>query len=90
MNTLRNILLIIAIIVLIINIIFTIREAAYYYRLTTHEGRIQGESGAHETAARAGRVKICNMWYNVYWIVVGREGLISLEERGEKSEEKDK
>ena len=86
----RTILLSIACVLLIINIILTIHEAAQYYKATIHPGSIQGESGAHETAARAGRVKICGLWYNVYWIVVGREGLISLEERGEKSEEKDK
>ena len=86
----RTILLSVACVLLIINIILTIHEAMHYYTSTIHPGRIQGESGANETAARAGRVKICGMWYNVYWIVVGREGLISLEERGVKSGEKDK
>lgn len=86
----RTILLSVACVLLIINIILTIHEAMHYYTSTIHPGSIRGESGAHETAARAGRVKICGMWYNVYWIVVGREGLISLEERGEKSGEKDK
>ena len=86
-------LMIIAIIILTINIILTIMEALRYYHLTYHVGRMKGASGDHKGASDTGpdgRIKICGMWYNVYWIVVGREGLISLEERGVKSGEKDK
>ena len=81
MNTLRNILLIIAIIVLIINIIFTIREAIHTYHESTHLGRMQGESGAHDNpTAPAGVIRIAGLSYNVYWIIIGREGLIRLKE----------
>ena len=83
---LRTILLIIAIIVLIINIFFTVREAAYYYKLTmssTDSGRIRGESGAHEPGPD-GRIRIAGMWYNVKWIIRGKEGIIYYEEKDTK------
>lgn len=79
----RTILLITAIIILIINIILTILEAAHYYHEAFHPGRIRGESGANDNRGPAGRVKICGMWYNVYWVIRGREGVISLEDREE-------
>ena len=77
---LKTILLIIAIIILIINIILTILEAARYYHDTFHPGRIRGASRANEVA---GRVRICGMWYNVRWIIIGREGVITLESEEE-------
>ena len=78
MKPINTILLIIAIIILLINITLTILEAIRYYHLTYHPGRIRGASGAHSIPA--GRVRIGGMWYNVRWIIVGREGIIKLEE----------
>ena len=77
-------LMIVAIIILIINIILTILEALRYYHLTFHEGRMKGASGAHENPGPVGRVKICGMWYNVRWIVRGKEGIIYYEESEKK------
>lgn len=77
-------LMITAIIILIINIILTIMEALRYYHLTYHVGRMKGASGAHEDTGPEGRVKICGMWYNVRWIVKGKEGIIYYEESEKK------
>jgi len=79
MKPINTILLIIAIIILIIKITLTILEAIRYYHINYHPGRIRGESGAH--GAPAGRIRIGGMWYNVRWIIVGREGSIILVER---------
>lgn len=79
MKPINTILLIIAIIILIINITLTVIEAIRYYHITYHPGRIRGASGAH--GAPAGRIRIGGMWYNVRWIIAGREGIIKLDER---------
>lgn len=79
MKPINTILLIIAIIILIINITLTILEAIRYYHITYHPGRIRGASRAYPVPA--GRIRIGGMWYNVRWIIVGREGIIKLEER---------
>lgn len=79
---LHTILLIIAIIILIINITLTILEALKYYHEYYHVGRMRGASGAHKGASWEpdpgpdGRIKICGMWYNVKWIIKGKEGII--------------
>lgn len=77
-------LMITAIIILIINIILTIMEALRYYHLTYHVGRMKGASRAHDETGPEGRVKICGMWYNVRWIVKGKEGIIYYEESEKK------
>lgn len=89
---LNTILMIIAIIILIINIILTIKEALIYYHnyyplpsrgeSGANLGRIRGESGASLGRVGAkepepeGRVRINGMWYNVRWFIIGREGFI--------------
>lgn len=86
-KTVYTVLMIVAIIILIINIILTIMEALRYYHLTYHEGRMKGASGDHKGASDTGpvgRVKICGMWYNVRWIVRGKEGIIYYEETEKK------
>ena len=79
----KTILLIIACIILIINIILTILEARIYYNETFHPGRIWGESGAHKSISGRDvypdRIRIRGMWYNVNWIISGREGVIKLD-----------
>lgn len=79
----RTILLIIACIILIINIILTILEARLYYYESFHPGRIWGESGAHKSISGRNeypdRIHIRGMWYNVRWIIKGREGVIKLD-----------
>lgn len=80
-------LMIIAIIILIINIILTTIEAIEHYHLIYHSGRMKGASGEHKGASDTGpdgRVKICGMWYNVRWIVKGKEGIIYYEETEKK------
>lgn len=82
-----TVLMITAIIILIINIILTILEALRYYHLTYHVGRMRGATGAHKDTSDTGpegRVKICGMWYNVRWIVKGKEGIIYYEESEKK------
>lgn len=75
-------LMIIAIIILIINIILTTMEAIEHYHLIYHSGRMRGACGAHKGASEAldpgpdGRIKIAGMWYNVKWIIKGKEGII--------------
>lgn len=86
-KTVYTVLMITAIIILIINIILTIMEALRYYHMTYHVGRMKGESGVHKGASDTGpegRVKICGMWYNVRWIVKGKEGIIYYEETEKK------
>lgn len=77
----RTILLIIACIILIINIILTILEARIYYYESFHQGFIRGESGAHKSISGRDeypdRIRICGMWYNVKWIITGKEGVIN-------------
>ena len=83
---LNTILMIIAIIILIINIILTIKEALIYYHnyyplpsrgeSGANSGRIRGELGAKEPGPEVGRVRINGMWYNVRWFIIGREGFI--------------
>ena len=78
----KTVLYIIAIIILIINITLTLMETRIYYHATFHEGRNRGESGAHEHGAGdPDTVRISGMSYNVRWIIKGREGVITLEER---------
>lgn len=77
----HTILLIIAAVLLIINITLTIHEAITYYHVNYHPGRMRGESGAHDNRpGPAGVIRIGGMSYNVYWIIIGREGLIRLKE----------
>lgn len=77
-------LMITAIIILIINIILTTIEAIEHYHLIYHSGRMRGASRAHEDPGPDGRVRICGMWYNVRWIVKGKEGIIYYEETEKK------
>ena len=87
-KTIYTVLMIIAIIILTINIILTIMEALKYYHEYYHLGRMRGASGAHKGASQDpgpdGRVKIAGMWYNVRWIVKGKEGIIYYEETDKK------
>lgn len=86
-KTVYTILMIVAIIILTINIILTILEALKYYNEYYHVGRMKGASGAHKGASDPGpdgRIKICGMWYNVRWIVKGKEGIIYYEESEKK------
>lgn len=81
-KTVYTILMITAIIILIINITLTILEALKYYHEYYHVGRMKGACRAHKGASQPpdpgpdGRIKIAGMWYNVKWIIKGKEGII--------------
>ena len=73
----QPILLSIAAIILLINLILTIREALCYFPSAAHPGRIRGASepgpGENEKTKGTGWIEIAGMRYNVEWIIIGRE-----------------
>lgn len=77
-RTIYLILMCIAIITLTVNIILTIMEALRCYHANYHPGSIRGGSGDHEYPDR---VLIGGLWYNVRWIIKGREGVLYYEEK---------
>ena len=73
----RTILLCIAIVLLTINVILTIKEALLYYPFSDHPGRIRGTSvhmrgasGAHENRISRGVLEIDGLKYNVVWYIL--------------------
>ena len=88
----KDILMIIAIIILTVNIILTILEAVHEYRCIfssgEHSGRNRGVSEPIRAWADAdisrghvrGRIKLNGMWYNVEWLIIGKVGVLYNEE----------
>lgn len=70
----RTILLCIAIVLLTINIILTIKEALLYYPFAEHPGRIRGACAQGRLDKGTGWVEIDGMRYNVEWYIIGRKG----------------
>lgn len=70
----RTILLCIAIVLLTINIILTIKEALLYYPFSDHPGRIRGACAKGRLDKGTGWVEIDGMKYNVEWYIIGRKG----------------
>lgn len=70
----RTILLCIAIVLLTINIILTIKEALLYYPFSDHPGRIRGACTQGRLDKGTGWVEIDGMRYTVEWYIIGRKG----------------
>ena len=69
----QTILLTFAAIILLINLILTIREALGYFPSAAHPGRIRGACVRAGGGKGAGWVEIDGMRYNVEWFIIGRE-----------------
>jgi len=72
----RTILLFVAIILLIINIILTIKEALVYYPSAAHPGRIRGalvRGEGKEKGKVVGWVEIDGMRYSVEWHIITKD-----------------
>lgn len=69
----QTILLTFAAIILLINLILTIREALLYYPSAAHPGRIRGACVRAGGGKGTGWVEIDGMRYNVEWYYIGRK-----------------
>lgn len=69
----QTILLTFAAIILLINLILTIREALCYFPSAAHPGRIRGACVRAEGGKGTGWVEIDGMKYNVEWYLIGRK-----------------
>ena len=71
----QPLLLTIAAIILLINLILTIREALCYFPSAAHLGRIRGACVRAGGGKGSGWVEIDGMRYNVEWYLIGRKEL---------------
>lgn len=69
----QTILLTFAAIILLINLILTIREALCYFPSAAHPGRIRGACVQGPEGKCTGWVEIDGMRYNVEWYLIGRK-----------------
>lgn len=69
----QTILLTFAAIILLINLILTIREALCYLPSAAHPGRIRGACVRAGGGKGTGWVEIDGMKYNVEWYLIGRK-----------------
>lgn len=69
----NTILLSFAAIILLINLILTIREALCYFPSAAHPGRIRGACVRAGGGKGSGWVEIDGMRYNVEWYLIGRK-----------------
>ena len=69
----QTILLTFAAIILLINLILTIREALCYFPSAAHPGRIRGACVQGPEGQCTGWVEIDGMRYNVEWYLIGRK-----------------
>lgn len=69
----QPLLLTIAAIILLINLILTIREALCYLPYAAHPGRIRGACVRAGGGKGSGWVEIDGMRYNVEWYLIGRK-----------------
>lgn len=69
----NTILLIVAIVILTVNIILTIKEAFLYYPFAAHPGRIRGACVQGPEGKCSGWVEIDGMRYNVEWTIIRKD-----------------
>lgn len=88
-----TVLLFVNIILTILEAFHTYHEL---YSSTAHPGRIRGASDPISTGPEGegegecdtsmssgkvkGRIKLCGMWYNVEWLIIGKYGVLYYEE----------
>lgn len=69
----QTILLLFAAIILLINLILTIREALCYFPSAAHPGRIRGACVQGPEGKCTGWVEIDGMRYNVEWNIIRKD-----------------